>query len=82
MLEVIGADMENSNATRIDFVARFKASELYHCLQRTINQEGITGPSEGLSPLPFDHKRAATNSSKPSERLSPLTFDHKRAATS
>ncbi|KAK1942670.1 ABC transporter G family member 35 [Phytophthora citrophthora] len=60
MLEVIGAGVGNTTASKTDFVEIFKGSEVFKRLEANLNQEGISRPSPSVPALEFADKRAAS----------------------
>lgn len=64
MLEVIGAGVGNSAGQNTDFVEIFNNSEKKALLEHNLAQEGMTRPAPGASPLGFQKKRAASNSTQ------------------
>ncbi|KAK1940008.1 ABC transporter G family member 31 [Phytophthora citrophthora] len=61
MLEAIGAGVGNGNMDKTDFVALFRQSEQFRCLQASFDRPGRFKPSDTLPPLEFGDKRASTN---------------------
>ncbi|KAE8986286.1 hypothetical protein PR002_g22398 [Phytophthora rubi] len=64
MLEVIGAGVGNNDGGQIDFVSRFKLSEIYCRLGEGLDQEGVMRPSASVPQLQFTTKRAASNTTQ------------------